>query len=122
MHIRPAALGIAISAGQSAAFWCGLFGHARQTRSGGSGCSSPARLFSAYLQLLCAFVTSVGQLALFRFIAGLGMGGAVPTAIAFGAEYFALPLKGNAFDCAVRGCAGGRYDKRLVRPFISFPI
>jgi len=37
--------------------------------------------------LLCASITSVGELTLFRFIAGFGMGGAIPTVIAFGAEY-----------------------------------
>jgi AAHS family 4-hydroxybenzoate transporter-like MFS transporter len=37
--------------------------------------------------LLTAFITSVEQLALFRFLAGIGLGGAVPNALAFGSEY-----------------------------------
>ena len=47
--------------------------------------SAPSRF--GLFTLLCAYITSVEQLAFFRFIAGLGMGGAVPTAIAFGTEY-----------------------------------
>ena len=45
-----------------------------------------ALLFGVFT-VLQASITSVGELALFRFIGGLGMGGAVPSAISFGAEY-----------------------------------
>ena len=37
--------------------------------------------------LFTVFITSVEQLALFRFFAGIGIGGAVPNALAFGSEY-----------------------------------
>jgi AAHS family 4-hydroxybenzoate transporter-like MFS transporter len=37
--------------------------------------------------LLTAFITNVGQLAVLRFFTGLGAGGAVPIALAFGSEY-----------------------------------
>jgi len=37
--------------------------------------------------LLTVFITNVEQLVLLRFIAGIGLGGAIPNALAFGSEY-----------------------------------
>ncbi|HVN97544.1 MAG TPA: MFS transporter [Syntrophorhabdaceae bacterium] len=43
--------------------------------------------------LLTAFITNVGQLAVLRFFTGLGAGGAIPTALAFGSEYAPTRLR-----------------------------
>ena len=37
--------------------------------------------------LMTAYITSVQELALLRFLAGIGLGGAIPNALAFGCEY-----------------------------------
>ncbi len=46
-------------------------------------CSLVFGLFS----ILSARITTVDQFAVYRFIAGLGLGGALPNALAFGSEY-----------------------------------
>jgi AAHS family 4-hydroxybenzoate transporter-like MFS transporter len=87
LRVKPAALGLAMSAGQFGP----LIGAASlgmlADRVGRKRMLVACALGFGLFTLLCAFVTSVQQLAFFRFIAGLGLGGAVPTAIAFGTEY-----------------------------------
>ena len=87
LRVKPAALGLAMSAGQFGP----LIGAASlgmlADRVGRKRMLVACALGFGLFTLLCAFVTTVEQLALFRFLAGLGLGGSVPTAIAFGAEY-----------------------------------
>ena len=87
LRVKPPALGVAMSAGQFGpligAALLGMLADRVGRKRMLVACAFGFGLFT----LLCAFITSVGELALFRFIAGLGMGGAVPTAIAFGTEY-----------------------------------
>jgi AAHS family 4-hydroxybenzoate transporter-like MFS transporter len=87
LYIKPQALGVAMSAG----FLGSIIGAAilgmLADRVGRKRMLVACAFGFGLFTLLCAFITSVGELALFRFIAGLGMGGAIPTAIAFGAEY-----------------------------------
>lgn len=45
-----------------------------------------ALIFSVFT-LACAFATSVGMFSLFRFLAGLGLGGCLPTALTLVQEY-----------------------------------
>jgi AAHS family 4-hydroxybenzoate transporter-like MFS transporter len=44
---------------------------------------------------LTAYITSVEQLAVCRFLAGLGLGGAIPNALAFGCEYAPSRLRAS---------------------------
>jgi AAHS family 4-hydroxybenzoate transporter-like MFS transporter len=87
LRVNPPALGVAMSAGQLGpligAALLGMLADRVGRRRMLVACAFTFGLFT----LLCAFITSAGELAFFRFIAGLGMGGAVPTAIAFGTEY-----------------------------------
>ncbi len=87
LHVKPSALGLAMSAGQFGpligAAVLGMLADRWGRKRMLLACSFAFGIFT----VLCAFITNVGELALFRFIAGLGMGGAVPTAIAFGCEF-----------------------------------
>ena len=87
LHLKPQAFGLAISAGQFGP----LFGAAvlgmLADRLGRKRVLIFCALVFGVFTVAQAFITSVGQLALLRFIGGFGMGGAVPTAISFGAEY-----------------------------------
>ncbi len=87
LYTKPQALGVAMSAG----FFGSIIGAAilgmLADRVGRKRMLVACSLCFGVFTLLCASITSVGELAFFRFIAGLGMGGAIPTAIAFGAEY-----------------------------------
>ncbi len=87
LRVKPQALGVAISAGQFGPLFGAAFLGMLADRIGRKRMLVFCALCFGLFTVLCAFITSVGELALFRFIAGLGMGGAVPTAIAFGAEY-----------------------------------
>jgi AAHS family 4-hydroxybenzoate transporter-like MFS transporter len=87
LRVKPPALGMAMSAGQFGpligAALLGMLADRIGRKKMLVACAIGFGLFT----MLCAFITSVEELALFRFIAGLGLGGAVPTAIAFGTEY-----------------------------------
>ena len=87
LRVKPPALGLAISAGQFGPLIGAAFLGMLADRVGRKRMLVVCALGFGLFTLLCAYITSVEQLALFRFIAGLGMGGAVPTAIAFGTEY-----------------------------------
>jgi AAHS family 4-hydroxybenzoate transporter-like MFS transporter len=94
LHVKPGDLGVAMSAA--------LFGMLIGSASLGMLADRVGRkvtivlscLAFSVLTLLCAFVTSVNQLTLLRFISGLGMGGAIPTIVAFGCEY--APVRSRA--------------------------
>lgn len=87
LHSKPAALGGILSAGNVGALIGALvlglladrFGRKRML-------VLSAFLFGAFTFAI-AFIQSMEMLALFRFCAGLGLGGAIPNALAFGSEY-----------------------------------
>ena len=87
LHSEPKALGLALSAGQFGpligAIVLGMLGD----RWGRKWMLCISAVIFGVFTLLTAFITSVEQLALFRFLAGIGLGGAVPNALAFGSEY-----------------------------------
>lgn len=87
LHVKPTALGLAMSAGQFGPLIGAAFLGMLADRWGRKKMLITCSLIFGIFTVLCAFITNVGQLALFRFIAGLAMGGTVPTAIAFGCEY-----------------------------------
>src|SRR5271157_5437441 len=87
LRVKPPALGLAISAGQFGPLIGAALLGMLADRIGRKRMLVACALAFGLFTVLCVFITSVGQLALFRFIGGLAMGGAVPTAIAFGAEY-----------------------------------
>ena len=87
LRLKPPDLGMAMSAGQFGPLLGAALLDMLADRAGRKRMLVACALTFGLFTLLCAFITSVGELALFRFIAGLGMGGAVPTAIAFGTEY-----------------------------------
>ena len=87
LHLKPQAFGFAISAGQFGPLFGAAFLGMLADRMGRKRMLIFCALLFGVFTVAQAFITSVGQLALYRFIGGLGMGGAVPSAIAFGAEY-----------------------------------
>jgi AAHS family 4-hydroxybenzoate transporter-like MFS transporter len=87
LHVRPAALGLAMSAGQlGPLFGAALLGMLAD-RIGRKRMLVACAFGFGLFTMLCSFATSAAQLALLLFLAGLGLGGAVPTAIALGTEY-----------------------------------
>src|SRR5208282_5870748 len=80
-------LGLALSAGQFGPLIGAIVLGSLADRWGRKWMLFISALFFGVFTLCTAYITSVPQLALFRFLAGLGLGGAVPNALAFGSEY-----------------------------------
>ncbi|KAA9156738.1 MFS transporter [Amycolatopsis acidicola] len=64
-------------------------------------------LLYSVVTMLCLFATSVPELAVLRFFSGLGIGAAVPTCAALGAEFSPTRLKATIQTILSVGAAGG---------------
>lgn len=84
-----------------------------------------AFLFGAFT-LATGFVTSLPALLALRFIAGVGLGGSVPTAIALTVEYTPSPSQATTISIlfasyTIGGTAGGMIAAKLI-PTFGWPI
>ncbi len=87
LHSKPSALGLAMSAGLVGAGVGSVALGMLADRFGRKRMLVICALVFGVFTFLTVFITDAGQLALYRFLAGLGLGGTTPNAIAFGAEY-----------------------------------
>jgi AAHS family 4-hydroxybenzoate transporter-like MFS transporter len=87
MHVKPGALGLALSAGQFGPLVGSILLGMLGDRFGRKWMLLISALFFGLFSLTTAAATTPQQVALYRFLAGLGLGGAVPNALAFGSEY-----------------------------------
>jgi len=87
LHAKPAALGLALSAGQFGPLIGALILGTLADRYGRKWMLVISALIFGIFTVATAFITSTGQLALFRFLSGIGLGGAIPNALTFGSEY-----------------------------------
>ncbi len=87
LKTSPAALGLAVSAGLVGPLVGAIVLGMLADRWGRKQMLFISALIFGVFTLLTAWITSVEQLALFRFLAGIGLGGAIPNALAFGCEY-----------------------------------
>ncbi len=93
LHLEPATLGVVITAGQLGVILGALVLGPFADRIGRKRLMITACLIFGVFSFLTAFATTVPVLIALRVLAGLGMGGIVPAALAFGAEYAPLRLK-----------------------------
>ncbi|MGD0663820.1 MAG: MFS transporter [Syntrophorhabdales bacterium] len=118
LRVKPSALGLAMSAGQFGpligAALLGMLADRVGRKRMLIACSFTFGLFT----LLCAFITNAGELGLFRFIAGLGMGGAVPTAIAFGTEYAPTRSRATLATAMYAGVPAGATASGLAAVYL----
>ena len=87
LHCKQSALGIALGAGQFGPLIGAVVLGMLADRWGRKWMLFVSAIIFGVFSVLIAFITSVEQLALFRFLAGVGLGGAVPNALTFGSEY-----------------------------------
>jgi AAHS family 4-hydroxybenzoate transporter-like MFS transporter len=74
------------------------------------------------MTLLCATATSIEQLGLYRFIAGLGLGGAIPNVIALISEYSPKRVRATVIVITFAGfpigaVIGGMASARIIPAF-----
>jgi MFS transporter, AAHS family, 4-hydroxybenzoate transporter len=87
LHAKPDALGLAMSAGQFGPLIGAIILGMAADRFGRKWMLFGSALVFGLFTLVTVWITNVEQLAILRFIAGIGLGGAVPNALAFGSEY-----------------------------------
>ena len=95
----PASLGMALSAGQLGPLVGAVTLGMLSDRFGRKWMLSLSAVLFGFFSLLTVQITSVEQLACYRFLAGIGLGGAVPNALTLGSEY--APLRFRAMIVAV---------------------
>jgi AAHS family 4-hydroxybenzoate transporter-like MFS transporter len=105
--VKPSALGLAVSVGQFGPLVGAMVLGMLADRWGRKWCLTVSAVIFGVFTLMTAFVTSVEQVALYRFLAGLGLGGAVPNALAFGSEYAPPRSRATFVTTMYAGMPGG---------------
>lgn len=83
----PSEMGLAVSAGQFGPMLGAVIIGMLADRVGRKKTMFFCALVFGFFTFMISHISSVEELALYRFLAGLGMGGAIPNALAFGSEY-----------------------------------
>jgi AAHS family 4-hydroxybenzoate transporter-like MFS transporter len=118
LHLGPAALGVVFSSGHFG-FMVGALGFGTLADRWGRKrmLISCALIFSCAM-LLTTQITSVEQLAICRFLTGLGLGGAVPNSLAFGSEYAPRRLRASIASLMWVGMPGGATLAGLAAAYV----
>ena len=95
LHLSPKALGAVFSASYFGAMAGALTFGTLADRFGRKKMLIVSALLFGGFCLAITQITTVGELALFRFFAGIGLGGAVPNAVALGTEYAPRRLRAS---------------------------
>jgi len=115
LKVTPAELGLAVSAGMIGPLVGALLLGMIADRWGRRRMLFVSALIFGFFTILITQIRSVEQLALLRFLAGIGLGGAIPNALAFGCEYAPSRMRatlttmmwaGMAFGSAINGLVG----------------
>ena len=126
LHTKPGAFGIAMSASSVGAVIGSVVLGMAADRFGRKWMLSVSAFIFGLFTLLTVWITSVGELTLFRFIAGLGLGGAIPNALAYGSEYAPSSLRKTfvttMFAGMPVGAMLGRAHRRMVHPPLRLAV
>lgn len=87
LNASPAELGFAISLGQLGPMIGAIAIGMLADRVGRKKTMLLSALVFGFFTYMISHISSVPELAIYRFLAGLGMGGAIPNALAFGSEF-----------------------------------
>ncbi|PLY07744.1 MAG: MFS transporter [Desulfuromonas sp.] len=87
LNASPAEIGAAVSAGQMGPMIGAVVIGMLADRLGRKKSMFFSALVFGFFTFMIAHVSSVTELAIYRFLAGIGMGGAIPNALAFGSEF-----------------------------------
>jgi MFS transporter, AAHS family, 4-hydroxybenzoate transporter len=118
LHLGPAALGVVFSSGHFG-FLIGALGFGTLAdRWGRKRMLILCALIFSFAMLLTTQITSVEQLAICRFITGLGLGGSVPNSLAFGSEYAPRRLRASIASLMWVGMPGGAALAGLAAAYV----
>jgi MFS transporter, AAHS family, 4-hydroxybenzoate transporter len=95
LNSSPSALGLAVGAGQIGPLIGALALGMLADRFGRKRMLILSAFIFGTFTFLTAYITSVEQLAICRLLAGIGLGGAIPNALAFGCEYAPSRLRAS---------------------------
>ena len=118
LHSKPTALGVAMSAGNVGALIGALVLGLLADRFGRKKMLLVSAFMFGIFTLSISFIQSVEQLVVFRFCAGLGLGGAVPNALAFGSEYAPSHKRATLATTMYAGIAIGAVCAGLVASYL----
>jgi AAHS family 4-hydroxybenzoate transporter-like MFS transporter len=118
LNSTPASLGVAMSAGNVGALIGALVLGMLADRFGRKQMLLVSAFTFGIFTLAIASIQSVEQLVLLRFIAGFGMGGAVPNALAFGSEYAPSNKRATLATAMYAGVAIGATCAGLISSYL----
>jgi len=107
LNASSGALGVAVGAGLIGPLVGAIFLGMSADRWGRKRMLYISAFIFGLFTWLTAYITNVEQLALCRFLAGIGLGGAVPNALAFGCEYAPSRLRVSISTAMWSGMPGG---------------
>jgi MFS transporter, AAHS family, 4-hydroxybenzoate transporter len=87
LNLQPATMGVILTAGQIGVMLGAFCLGPVADRIGRKRMMTLTALIFGVFSLLTAFATTVGEIAAMRLLAGIGLGGIVPAALAYGSEY-----------------------------------
>lgn len=114
LHSSPGAMGLALGAGQFGPLLGAIVLGMLADRWGRKWMLCISALIFGVFTLLTATITSVEQLALYRFLAGIGLGGAVPNALTIGSEYAPWRLRASIVATMYAGMPTGAMTGGLL--------
>jgi AAHS family 4-hydroxybenzoate transporter-like MFS transporter len=114
----PSALGLALSAGQFGPLVGAVVLGMLADRLGRKWMLFISALIFGVFTLLTAFISSVEELALYRFLAGIGLGGAVPNALTLGAEYSPSRSRSGIVATMYAGMPAGAMVGGLISAYL----
>ena len=118
LNSKPTALGVVMSAGNVGALIGALVLGLLADRFGRKKMLLVSAFTFGIFTFAISFIQSVEMLVVFRFFAGLGLGGAVPNALAFGSEYAPSNKRATLATTMYAGVAIGAVSAGLVASYL----
>jgi MFS transporter, AAHS family, 4-hydroxybenzoate transporter len=118
LHSKPGALGLAVSAGQVGPLVGAIVLGMVADRWGRKRTLYLSAIVFGLFTALTAYITNVEELALLRFLAGIGLGGAIPNALAFGCEYAPSKKRTTLATTMYAGVALGSVTAGLLSAWV----
>jgi AAHS family 4-hydroxybenzoate transporter-like MFS transporter len=107
LHSKPTALGLAVSAGLVGPLVGAIFLGPLADRWGRKKTLVISAIGFGVFTAMTASIANLQELALFRFLAGVGLGGAIPNSLAFGSEFAPTRMRATLATTMYSGVAVG---------------